>query len=289
MKSKISIAICLAIFCVCQAASATGYVLTVNTTNLVSGQQLKISWSAPSGTPSADWIGIYPATGTPSNYLYRISTGGSTTNSVSTELYVPQTYVVEYFQNGGFVGMTPPVYVQVLEANDSYNLSVTPTIIDQDEIVVVSWNVPTNVNILNDRIGYFRVDTNTTSLVQYIILPASYYSGSAWFTMFAPPGLYAFEWFKHGAPNLTNAVTTPILVNVNPAPAQLTIKALSSNEAGLTWQTKTGAVYTVLSSKNFALPAEQWQTITEITGSGQSVLIPVPMTNGNQHFRLLER
>jgi Galactose oxidase-like, Early set domain/Glyoxal oxidase N-terminus len=58
-----------------------GYTLTGSPSTVAPGGQLTVSWTAPSGRPSNDWVGLYSVGAPNSNFLWWAYTGGAASGS----------------------------------------------------------------------------------------------------------------------------------------------------------------------------------------------------------------
>src|SRR5207249_4096937 len=86
---------------------ATTYSLTASPTSVVAGTPLTVSWTAPAGRPTTDWVGLFKADGSNTRVWWQY-TGG--TPSGSYTLAAPQDtgqYEFRYsLENGNAVAAT---------------------------------------------------------------------------------------------------------------------------------------------------------------------------------------
>jgi photosystem II stability/assembly factor-like uncharacterized protein len=81
----------------------TGYTLTASPSTVGPGGTLTVNWTAPSGRPAVDWIGLYRVGDPNTNYLWWSYTQGATQGSFT--LSAPsqaEQYEFRYLQNNGY-------------------------------------------------------------------------------------------------------------------------------------------------------------------------------------------
>jgi Ca-activated chloride channel family protein len=87
--------------------SAPGFALTANPTAITAGGSFTASWTAPSGRPATDWIGLYAVGAANNSYLAWGYTGGATSGNLAfTAPAQPGQYEVRYLLNDGYVSAT---------------------------------------------------------------------------------------------------------------------------------------------------------------------------------------
>ena len=95
--------------------SESPYTLTASPSTVAPGGSLTVSWTAPSGRPTYDWIGLYKVGDPNTAYQWWTYTVGATTGSVTlTAPTTPGTYEFRYLLNNGYTdaARSNPVTVQ---------------------------------------------------------------------------------------------------------------------------------------------------------------------------------
>lgn len=78
------------------------YSVTAAPTTVSAGGQVTATWTAPAGTSSTDWIGLFPVGGTSEQWISYVYTGGAPTgSSVFTAPSTPGQYEFRYYLNDG--------------------------------------------------------------------------------------------------------------------------------------------------------------------------------------------
>ena len=97
--------------------NAAGYSVTPSSTVVSPGGVIDISWTAPSGSSSADWIGLYQeAEPDNHNYLWPhwFYTGGAESGTRSLAMpSTPGRYVLRYLLNNGYTHKAESVTISV--------------------------------------------------------------------------------------------------------------------------------------------------------------------------------
>ncbi|MDQ3621983.1 MAG: PQQ-dependent sugar dehydrogenase, partial [Verrucomicrobiota bacterium] len=121
---------------------ATAFTLTASPSSVPPGATLTVSWTAPEGRPSNDWVGLYAA-GDPDDgaFLWRTYTDG--TSSGSADISAPESsgeYEFRYFLEDGYTlaARSNTVTVQA----DGYALTASPSSVSLGEDPTVSWTAP---------------------------------------------------------------------------------------------------------------------------------------------------
>ena len=114
-------------FSIQQAGITTGtYTVIANPSIIVSGGSLTVSWTAPSGSSTVDWIGLFKP-GTPnSEYLGYIATNGAASGSFTTALTQTGQFEFRYLLNNTFTSVATSNAVTV-QSTPTSTPTATPT------------------------------------------------------------------------------------------------------------------------------------------------------------------
>jgi Chitobiase/beta-hexosaminidase C-terminal domain/Putative collagen-binding domain of a collagenase len=172
------------------------YTLNPTPTTVQPGGTITISWTAPSGSASKDWIGLY-ATGVDNNsYEWWQYTNGSTSGSFTLSApLITGTYEFRYLLNDGFISVKQSTTITVTgnpPTGTTYTLTATPGSVQSGGSITVSWTAPSG-SASKDWIGLYATGVDNNSYVWW-----QYTNGasSGSFTVPAPSnsGTYEFRY-----------------------------------------------------------------------------------------------
>jgi len=219
-------------------SAATGnYSVTASPTTVIPNGTLAISWSAPSGSPAKDWVGIFASGAANQSFGWWVYTGGAATGTVTAPAPA-QTgqYQVRYLQNDGFTSVASSNFT-VANSNTaapSYSLTASPTNVTTQGSLTVSWTAPSG-RPTTDWIGLFKVGDANTAYGWW-----KYTNGATSGTLTAPApgaaGQYEFRYLQQNgytdvARSSAITVTAPATA---PAPTYTLTAAPTSANPGAT-------------------------------------------------------
>jgi hypothetical protein len=102
------------------------YTLVASPSTIASGGQVTVNWTAPSGSSSLDYIGVYGVGTANSEYIGLIGTFGATSGSFTGVLTDPGQFEFRYLINNSFTSVATSNIVTV-QSNPTPTPNVTPT------------------------------------------------------------------------------------------------------------------------------------------------------------------
>jgi hypothetical protein len=191
------------------AASGAGYTLTATPSTVSVGASITVAWTAPAGSATNDWVGLFQVGAANTAYISFQYTGGATTGSFS--LAAPGSagqYEFRYLLQNAYTSVATSNAVTVSSGSGSYTLAASPADLNPGGALTISWTAPSG-RPTNDWIGLFEVGAANTAYVwdQYTGGAAS---GTFNLTAPSPLGQYEFRYFLQNGYTLattSNAVT----------------------------------------------------------------------------------
>ena len=173
---------------------------------VVSGTSVKVSWTAPSGRPSGDCIGLSSIDAPADWYTSSQSTGGAVAGSVVFNLpSSPGIWVFRYYtgNDNAITATSAPLSLGVSD----FSVSAAPGTVAPGAPITVTWTAPPGRS--GDSVQLFRLGVSNTSSAGI----ESVNGASGTFTMNAPPtaGEYQFRYLLGGG-WVTAAVGPVIMV-----------------------------------------------------------------------------
>jgi glucose/arabinose dehydrogenase len=168
------------------------------------GTKVTVNWTAPSGRPATDWLGLYRAGEPDTAYLSAHYTQGATSGSWVVQPTQAGQYEVRYFLQDGYMRVAQSNAVTVSYAA----FSVTATA-QADGSVTVNWAAPSG-HAGTDWLGLYRVGDADTAY-QATMYTGSGTSGS-WVVRPAQAGQYEVRYFldnSYTKATQSNPVTIP--------------------------------------------------------------------------------
>jgi thermitase len=152
-------------------ASATpqGYTLTASPASVTTGGSLTVSWTAPAGRPTTDWVGLYKVGDPNTAYGWWVYTNGTTSGSATlTAPALAGTYEFRYLLNNGFTSSAASNSVTVTAGGggggSTYTLTASPATVAPGGSLSVTFAAPAG-RPATDWVGLFHVgDPNTASI-----------------------------------------------------------------------------------------------------------------------------
>jgi len=166
------------------------YSLSASPSRILVGGKIAVNWTAPTGRPASDWIGMYRVGDPNQAYLASAQTGGSTSGTV--EFTAPSTaghYEFRYLLENGYESRATSNVVEVT----AYWIVASPTTIAAGGTVTVSWNAPAGSSSA-DWIGLYREGELENRNYMSWFYSGGASSGSRAVTMPATLGRYVFRY-----------------------------------------------------------------------------------------------
>ena len=269
----------------------SGYTVTATPANAVVGQSLTVSWTAPAGAGTWDWIGLFKVGTSNYSYLWYRYTYGATSGSFSVAGPTqPGDYELRYLLNNGYTSVAKSGNIRVdAEGAGNYGLEASPTTVAAGETVRVSWTAPAG-RPWTDWIGLYEEGSSN-----YYYLWWSYTNGqtSGSFNVRMPstPGKYEFRYllnngYTHTARSQTITVGEAA-GSYSVTPSVTTVTA--GGALSVSWTAPTGRPYSDwiglfrTGDSNYQYG---WWIYTAGAASGTANLT-APSTPGAYEFRYL--
>ncbi len=177
---------------------ATSYTLTASPATVPPGGQLSVDWTAPSGRPSTDWIGLY-VVGQPNTNVVAWKYTGGTTSGTYTLTAPSQVglYEFRYLQQDGYTSVATSNTVTVSSGGGgggSYGLTAIPSTVTPGGPLSVNWTAPSG-RPSTDWIGLYVVGQPNTNVVAWQYTGGT--TAGTW-NLSAPAsvGLYEFRYLQ---------------------------------------------------------------------------------------------
>lgn len=173
-------------------ASTSTYTLTATPGTVSAGGTINIAWTAPTGRPPTDWIGLYRIGDPNTTYLWWVYTNGATSgnSSVAAPAQAGQ-YEFRYLPNDGFtdVARSNPVTVS---ASSGFTLTASPASVAAGNAMNISWTASGGRSSL-DWIALYRAGEPNSN---YLWWGYTYGAPSGTLTLTAPSpaGQYEFRY-----------------------------------------------------------------------------------------------
>lgn len=246
-------------------ASNAGYTLAATPSSVSLGGTLTVAWTAPSGRPANDWIGLFAAGAPNTTYVWFAFTNGAASGSFTvTAPSQAGQYEFRYLQQNGYTDVARSNTATV--GSSGYTLAASPSTLNPGGALTVSWTAPAG-RPTNDWIGLFAVGSSNNSAVWW-----QYTNGatSGSFTPQAPSTLGQYE-FRYLLQNGYTDATRSNIVTVD----------LSGNYA-LTASPSTaspGGALTVSWTAPSGRPTNDWVGLFAV-GAPNTTYVWYAFTNG---------
>jgi hypothetical protein len=248
---------------------ANGYTYTVPTFTLAAspstanpGDTLNVTWTAPSGRPANDWIGLYKVGDPETSFISWQYTGGASSGSANfTAPSQAGQYEFRYFTNNSYVraATSNTVTVNVVGGGGgTFSLAASPSTVDTGQTLNVTWTAPSG-RPANDWIALYKVGDPDTSFISWQYTGGGP-SGSKPFTAPSQAGQYEFRYFTS---NSYNKVATSNTVTVNAVGGTFTLGVSPSTA-------NRGQTLTVTWTAPSGRPANDWVGLYRVGNSDTS-------------------
>jgi len=269
------------------AASGSGYTLTATPSSVALGGTLTVSWTAPSGSATNDWVGLFQVGAANSTYIWYQFTNGTTNGTANVPAPTQSgQYEFRYLLQNGYTDVARSNTVSV--TGGGYTLTAAPGSLNPGGALSVSWTAPSG-RPTNDWIGLFQVGAASSSYVWY-----QYTNGatSGTFNLTAPSTLaqYEFRYLLQNGYNLattSNAITVNLNGNYTLTPTPATVSAGATMT--ITWTAPSGRPsndWIGLFQVGAANTTYVWYQFTGGATSG-SFNLSAPTQTGQYEFRYL--
>ena len=171
-----------------------GITVTASPTVVNPGANVRVDFTAPSGRPTYDWIGLYRLGADNREYLWWTYANGATSGSFN--LSAPMEageYEFRYLANNGWIDLARSNSFRVNAAN--YTLQAAPTAVSPGGTVTVTWSAPDGSSS-GDWIAVFREGEpeNRNYLWEHWFYTGGTATGSRDITMPTSPGRYVLRY-----------------------------------------------------------------------------------------------
>jgi hypothetical protein len=176
------------------ASAAPAFTLAASPVTVAPGGGVAVCWTAPSGRPASDWIGLF-AVGAP-NTSYGLGwryTGGASSGCFTFRAPAqPGRYEFRYLLNGGY-NEAARSNVFTVTAGQSHTLVVGPQTVAPGRQLGVCWTAPAGSSPY-DWVALYAVGDANTSYWRGWQYTRGETSGCAVFTAPTQPGRYEFRY-----------------------------------------------------------------------------------------------
>jgi hypothetical protein len=133
----------------------------------VSGSSLKVTWTAPSGASSYDYVTLASPGGPNWWYLWSGNTKGATSGSFTVATpSSPGLYQFRYYKGNGTLAATSSTLAMNVSA---FSVTASPATVSMGGEVTVSWTAPAGrPGNWGDRIGLYKAGTSSDEPISYI-------------------------------------------------------------------------------------------------------------------------
>jgi Galactose oxidase-like, Early set domain/Viral BACON domain len=172
--------------------AGVNYTLTASPSTVAPGGPLTVSWTAPSGRPTTDWIGLYRVGDPNTSYLSWVYTNGATSGSSSFSAPTQGgQYEFRYLPDNGYTDVARSNAVTV-NPPTNYTLTASPSTVTAGGSLTVSWTAPSG-RPTTDWIGLYQVGDPNTSYLWWTYTNGAT-SGSSSLSAPATAGQYEFRY-----------------------------------------------------------------------------------------------
>lgn len=267
--------------------TASSYTLTASPTDVDTQGNLTVAWTAPSGRPATDWIGLFKAGDPNSAFGWWKYTNGAASGIFTAP--VPGTagqYEFRYLQQDGYTDVARSSAITVnAAAGATYTLTATPSSADPASTLAVSWTAPAG-SPAKDWVGLFQAGTPNNTFDWW-----KYTGGAASGTFNVPaPSSGQYE-FRYLAQDGFTDLARSSAITINPLPGYTLAATPSSAASGATltvnWTAPSGRPandWVGLYIKGAASKTWVWWKYTAGAASG-GFSVPAPAQTGQYEFR----
>ena len=176
-----------------------GITLTASPTAVNPLAEVTVSFTAPAGRPTTDWIGLYRLGADNREYLwYRYANGATAGSFVLSAPMEAGEYEFRYLANNGWMDLVRSNTFRVNSGN--YSLEATPALVSPGGAVTVTWSAPPGSSS-TDWIALYREGEleNRNYLWPHWFYTGGAATGSRTITMPSTPGRYVFRYLLNDA------------------------------------------------------------------------------------------
>jgi len=253
------------------------------------GGSLTVSWTAPAGqTSPTDWVGLYAAGASNTQYLWWEYTGGSTSGSLGLAApTTPGTYEFRYLLNDGYTSVATSNAVTVSNGGGSYTVSADPDSVAAGESLTVSWTAPAGQTAPRDWVGLYAAGTANTEYLWWQYTGGAT-GGSLGLAAPTTPGTYEFRYLLNDG-FTSVAVSNAVTVTGSGAHTLMASPGEVAPGGGMTvsWQAPAGSStldWIGLYAEGAAATSFLWWRYTGGAPSG-SFVVEAPSSPGTYEFR----
>ena len=156
------------------------------------GSPINVTWAAPPGSTSTDWVGLYLVGADNTSWIAYAYTNGSATGG--TTFYAPANagqYEVRYLVNNSYESRASSAPITV-SALSGYSVTTTATTVSAGQQVSVNWTAPSGRPAV-DWIGLFAVGADNRTYIAWVHTGGAT-SGNTTFVAPAQAGSYQFRY-----------------------------------------------------------------------------------------------
>lgn len=169
--------------------------LSVSPSIVVAGEPVTVTWTAPPGSSTTDWVGLYHIGAANQDYLCVHFTFGAETGSFKCDEGIsPGIYEFRYLVNDSYSSVASSNTFTV-ESTSGYTLLLSDNITYGGGPITVTWSAPADRPV-TDWVGLFHhgdADNHNYDPVRWLFTNGAA-SGSQTFTMPMEPGQYVFRY-----------------------------------------------------------------------------------------------
>ena len=145
----------------------TTYTLNATPSTVQTGGTITISWTAPSGSSSKDWISLYVTGASNTAYGWWQYTNGATSGSFTVPAPSSTgTYEFRYLLNDGFTSVKQSNSINVTATGSppptTYTLNATPSTVQAGGTITISWTAPSGSSS-KDWISLYATGASNTA------------------------------------------------------------------------------------------------------------------------------
>jgi subtilisin family serine protease len=217
--------------------SSAGFSLSATPASVNLGGSITITWTAPSGRPASDWIGLYAVGAPNTTYIWYQFTGGATSGTATAAAPSSQAgqYEFRYLLQNGYTDIVRSNTVTVTAAG--FTLNAAPTTTSPGGTVTASWTAPSG-RPTNDWVGLFQVGASNTTYLWYQYTGGAT-SGSVNAVMPSQTGQYEFRYLlQNGYTDVVRSSAISVTATaVVPVISAVQSSNVTASGATITWTT----------------------------------------------------
>jgi hypothetical protein len=176
------------------ATPTQGFALTASPSLTFPDQNLTVTWTAPSGRPTTDWIGLYKVGDPEPSFAAWKYTGGAP--SGSTTFIAPShagQYEFRYFTNNSY-NKVATSNAAIVSGGVGHSLTASPSTPSPGQSLTVTWTAPSE-RPTTDWIGLYKVGDPDTVYISWQYGGGGQYGSTTYFSAPSQAGHYEFRYF----------------------------------------------------------------------------------------------